>query len=86
MAKVSLASLFFLNLFAIRSLAETISTPAGLQELRNQLSPGAKVYLPDDEGFQIATDRWNVWENPEFDVVIEPAVEDDVGVAVSRAV
>jgi hypothetical protein len=83
MAKVFLACLLFLNQIAIGSLVEAVSAPEGLHGLRNQLSQGAKVYLPGDEGFKIATDRWNVWENPEFDVVIEPAVEEDVGVAVS---
>jgi hypothetical protein len=53
-------------------------------ELRQRLSPGAKVYLPRSNGFESATDRWIPWENPSFDVVVEVATEEDVGQTVSR--
>lgn len=53
------------------------------QELKQILSSGATVYMPHSAGFKSATDRWNPWENPSFDVVVEVATEDDVGKTVS---
>src|ERR1700761_540424 len=51
----------------------------GLQPL---LSEHANIYLPGSDGYGIAINRWIPWRNPSFDVVIEVAVEDDVGSAV----
>lgn len=42
------------------------------------LSPAAKIHLPGSNGFELATDRWNHWKSPHFDVVIEVFTEDDV--------
>lgn len=47
-------------------------------ELAPLLSPAAKIHLPGSNGFELVTDRWNSWQNPHFDIVVEVATEADV--------
>jgi FAD/FMN-containing dehydrogenase len=54
-------------------------------ELRPHLSSNAKIHLPNSQGFEVATDRWNPWMNPAFDVVVEVATEEDVGETIKFA-
>lgn len=53
-----------------------------IAELGSLLSPNASIFLPGSEGFVAATDRWCAWKEPEFDVVVEVASEEDVSSSV----
>ncbi|OAA50360.1 FAD binding domain protein [Metarhizium rileyi] len=55
------------------------------QELRQILSPGATVYLPDSEGFSNASIRWSTLELPTVNLVVVPATEKDVSETVKYA-
>ena len=50
-----------------------------------QLSPNAAVWMPGSDGFEIATQRWSPRINPQFDLVVDVATEDDVSHTVNRA-
>ncbi|KAL4787938.1 hypothetical protein BJX76DRAFT_345229 [Aspergillus varians] len=47
-------------------------------ELKSQLSENANVYLPSDDIFEEATERWSYYHPPNFTVVVEVAAEEDV--------
>ncbi|KAL8803183.1 MAG: hypothetical protein Q9200_006324 [Gallowayella weberi] len=58
--------------------------PHGIQQdLGGQLSPEAKVYYPGNPGYTTATTRWSAASHPEFLVVVVPATDQDVVVAVA---
>ncbi|KAL8814431.1 MAG: hypothetical protein Q9223_006341 [Gallowayella weberi] len=60
--------------------------PHGIQQdLGGQLSPEAKVYYPGNPGYTTATTRWSAASHPEFLVVVVPATDQDVVVAVKYA-
>lgn len=42
------------------------------------LSPGARVYLRDEEGYVQRTKRWQYWKAPDFAAVVEVATPEDV--------
>jgi hypothetical protein len=54
-------------------------------DLRPHLSSNANIHLPNSQGFDVATDRWNPWMNPTFDIVVEVATEEDVGETIKFA-
>lgn len=53
------------------------------RSLRPLLSPKASIWLPGSDGYAQRISRWSPRKNPEFDVVIDVATEEDVGHAVS---
>ena len=68
----------------------SLQKPIGVQHSDNihaalglSLSRDAVIHLPGSGGFDTATDRWNPWRNPQFDVVVEVITEDDVVQTVS---
>jgi hypothetical protein len=48
-----------------------------------QLSANASIFLPGSEDFRIATTRWQRYREPEIDVVVEVANDNDVQQTVS---
>lgn len=50
----------------------------GIQELAKVLSSNASVLLSGSDGYVVATDRWNRFRPPHFEVIVEVATEDDV--------
>ncbi|KAJ5233168.1 hypothetical protein N7468_006124 [Penicillium chermesinum] len=63
------------------------SSPGGndLQNLKQQLSSCASVYYPGSTGFENATTRWSVLDEPKVNVVVSPCTENDVAEAVKYA-
>jgi hypothetical protein len=51
--------------------------------LREKLSPSANIYVQNSKDFGTATLRWSQYKSPDFTVVVEVAIEDDVVEAVS---
>ncbi|KAF3407552.1 FAD-linked oxidoreductase afoF [Talaromyces pinophilus] len=46
--------------------------------LREKLSPSANIYVQNSKDFGTATLRWSQYKSPDFTVVVEVAIEDDV--------
>ncbi|KAL6232763.1 hypothetical protein BDW75DRAFT_232543 [Aspergillus navahoensis] len=46
--------------------------------LAPQLSANADIYFPEEEIFEVATERWSYYHPPNFTVVVEVAEEEDV--------
>ncbi|RDW79275.1 putative FAD-dependent oxygenase [Aspergillus mulundensis] len=53
--------------------------------LQSRLSEGAEIYFPDEEVFELATERWSYYHPPNFTVVVEVAEEEDVAMAIKYA-
>lgn len=53
------------------------------QALQNRLSSAAQIIFPNSTNFDAATTRWSVLEEPQPNVVVVPATEDDVAVTVN---
>jgi hypothetical protein len=53
-----------------------------VQQLQQELSATAKMYLPGSEGFIEASTRWSVLDAPTVNVVVVPGTENDVAVTV----
>lgn len=51
-------------------------------ELGPSLSKGASIYFPNSPDFGILTERWSTAADPDFAVVVVPAVANDVAVTV----
>ncbi|KAJ6784036.1 hypothetical protein PWT90_00323 [Aphanocladium album] len=56
-----------------------------VQELARRLSPAAHVLLPHDKGFEDASRRWNIIDEPRPGVVVIPGVASDVAETVKYA-
>lgn len=54
-----------------------------VQELAARLSPTAQVLLPNDKGFDDASRRWNIINEPRPGVVVIPGLVADVAETVS---
>lgn len=52
-------------------------------KLAPELSEHADIYYPDSDVFEDATARWSYYHPPNFTVVVEVAVEEDVAKTVS---
>ena len=48
------------------------------KELAPKLSDSAEIYLPGSGGFDEASTRWSVLEQPEVNVVVVPGTTEDV--------
>lgn len=53
------------------------------RELGPYLSKGSLIFGPEDDKFDGATERWNLYIAPAVQLVVEPAKESDVPVIVS---
>lgn len=53
------------------------------EELLENLSDAAKVYLPGSSEFEAASTRWSELETPNVNVVVVPGTADDVAQTVS---
>lgn len=53
------------------------------RELGNQVSNTTVVFGPDDSRYKNSTARWSIYERPRIQVVIEPALADDVSIIVN---
>jgi hypothetical protein len=49
-----------------------------LSGLAKKLSPTAKIYYPGSAGFEAASSRWSVLDEPKVNVVVVPGTENDV--------
>ncbi|KAI1128159.1 putative FAD-dependent oxygenase [Nemania abortiva] len=78
-------SRFKLVLLAAGALCATACNTTCIEALRQSLSPTAAVYLPGSSGFANATARWSELDPPVPDVVVVPAIEDDVARTVRQA-
>jgi len=58
--------------------------PDIVSRLGPQLSPNASILLPGSADFRNATTRWQLYREPEIDVVVEVANDQDVQRTVSR--
>ncbi|KAJ3489362.1 hypothetical protein NLG97_g6013 [Lecanicillium saksenae] len=76
-----------LSLVAESSLGQRFCPSATIQvrELARQLSPMAQILLPSDKGFEDASRRWNVIDEPKPGVVVIPGVASDVAETVKYA-
>jgi hypothetical protein len=63
-----------LNWLEVLSPRHTVN----LTGLGAKLSPTAKIYYPGSEGFEEASTRWSVLDEPRVNVVVVPGTEDDV--------
>lgn len=57
--------------------------PDIISRLGPQLSPNASILLPGSADFRNATTRWQLYREPEIDVVVEVANDQDVQRTVS---
>ena len=57
--------------------------PDIVSKLGPQLSPNASISLPGSADFRNATTRWQLYREPEIDVVVEVANDQDVQRTVS---
>lgn len=48
------------------------------EQLGPRLSQGAKIIVKDEDGFKEATERWQYWEAPHVNAVVEVQNEEDV--------
>ncbi|KKK12465.1 pseudouridine synthase [Aspergillus rambellii] len=67
-----------ITLLIARTQARIESPSDILTNLGPYLSPDANIYLPDAPQFAAATQRWSPYGTPNFTVVVEVAVEEDV--------
>ena len=52
-------------------------------ELGPQLSSGSLIFGPDNSLYANATERWNTYDTPDAQVVVQPAAESDIAKIVS---
>ncbi|KAL4993940.1 hypothetical protein BDV10DRAFT_197933 [Aspergillus recurvatus] len=74
-----------LTLVASGSHAQLTSRADIQTTLAPQLSANAAVYLPNEEIFKVATERWSYYHPPNFTVVVEVAEEEDVAKTIKYA-
>lgn len=67
------------NWLGVFSRGQTVD----LTGLVGKLSPAAKIYYPGSEGFEAASTRWSVLDQPTVNVVVVPGTENDVAETVS---
>ncbi|PYH41618.1 putative FAD-dependent oxygenase [Aspergillus saccharolyticus JOP 1030-1] len=68
-----------------RNLVAAIGLANITAELEPRLSPGARIILPNNTDFELATYRWSTFAQPRFTVVVEVATERDVEETVKYA-
>lgn len=54
------------------------------QSLQSELSSGAQIIFPNSSQFDAATTRWSALDEPQPNVVVVPATENDVAVTVNN--
>ncbi|KAL4813263.1 hypothetical protein BDW67DRAFT_177993 [Aspergillus spinulosporus] len=65
---------------------ERLANRANIQTtLAPQLSADAGIYFPEEEIFELATERWSYYHPPNFTVVVEVAEEEDVAKTIKYA-
>ena len=67
------------NLFTRDNITSTTVTT----ELGPQLSNGSLIFGPDSSLYANATERWNLFDTPDAQVVVQPAAESDIAKIVS---
>lgn len=83
---MSFHSLFVLTLLTFSSITSALPAATITAQLRSQLSPGSKIYLPSDVNYtEEVTARWTIYDGPTFRAVIQPASESDVQTIVSSS-
>lgn len=60
------------------SILTTKSEPSIHAQLKSVLSPGASIYFPGSEEFDIVTERYQNWKPPRFIAAVEVAAAKDV--------
>jgi hypothetical protein len=61
-----------------RNLLGGLSPRGEYDDLKQNLSPTAKIYYPGSEEFEEASERWSVLDAPTVNVVVVPGIENDV--------
>lgn len=64
-------------------LRDVHSRHTNYQPLQSQLSSGAQIIFPNSSQFDAATTRWSALDEPQPNVVVVPAIENDVAVTVN---
>lgn len=67
----------------LHGYTQHIKQPDIVARLGPQLSPNASILLPGSADFRNATTRWQLYREPEIDVVVEVANDQDVQRTVS---